>query len=95
MELFLEILGLAGDLIFWRDPPDGHRIEANIVALMAFSWFVELIEKPQYNKLIQENSSVRNVIGKMNIKKLKKSPMYEERKERKLKKVIQKQLAAG
>ncbi|MDO6658269.1 hypothetical protein [Anaerobacillus sp. 1_MG-2023] len=95
MELFLEILGLTGDLIFWRDPPDGQRIEANIAALMAYSWFVELIEKPQYNKLIQENSSVRYVIGKMNIKKLKKSPMYEDRKERKLKNVIQKQLASG
>ena len=95
MELFFEILALAGDLFWWGDPPDEQRIEANIAALMAYSWFVELVEKPQYNKLVQENTSVRYVIGKMNMKKLKRSPMYEERKERKLKKVLRKQLAVA
>ncbi|WP_165998563.1 hypothetical protein [Bacillus sp. Cs-700] len=95
MDLFLEILALAGDLFWWGDPPDEQRIEANIAALMAYSWFVELIEKPQYNKLVQENTSVRYVIGKMKMKKMKRSPMYEERKERKLKKTLQKQLAAA
>ncbi|PFG15138.1 hypothetical protein ATG70_3389 [Bacillus sp. es.036] len=91
----MEILALAGDLFWWADPPDEKRIEANIVALMAYGWFVELVEKPQYNKSVQENTSVRYVIGKMKMKKMKRSPMYEERKERKLKKVLQKQLAAA
>ncbi|WP_273851733.1 hypothetical protein [Guptibacillus spartinae] len=95
MELFLEILALAGDLFWWGDPPSDQRIEANIASLMAYSWFVELIEKPQYDKLVRENPSVRYVIGKMRMKKMKRSPMYEERKERKLKKEIQKQLAAS
>ncbi len=95
MELFLEILSLVGDLFWWGDAPDEQRIEANIAALMAYSWFVELVEKPQYNKLVQENTSVRYVIGKMSMKKMKRSPMYEERKERKLKKEIQKQLVAS
>ncbi|MCA0991283.1 hypothetical protein [Pseudalkalibacillus hwajinpoensis] len=92
MEVFLEFLALVGDLFWWGDPPDEQRIEANITALMAYSWFVELVEKPQYNKLVQENTSVRYVIGKMKMKKMKRSPMYEERKEKKLKKEIQKHL---
>ncbi|WP_226654616.1 hypothetical protein [Pseudalkalibacillus hwajinpoensis] len=95
MDLILEFLALASDFIWWGDPPDEQRIEANIVALMAYSWFVELIEKPQYDKLVRENPSVRYVIGKMKMKKMKRSPIYEERKERKLKKEIQKQMATS
>ncbi|MCA0170437.1 hypothetical protein [Bacillus sp. RAR_GA_16] len=95
MDLILEILALASEFIWWGDPPDEPRIEANIAALMAYSWFVELIEKPQYDKFVRENPSVRYVIGKMKMKKMKQSPMYEERKERKLKKEIQKQLVAS
>ncbi len=92
MEAIVELLGLVVEFIYWGEPPDEQRIEANIAALMAFSWFAELVEKPQYDKLVKENPSVRFVIGKMRMKKMKKSVMYEERKERKLKKVLNKQL---
>ncbi len=92
VEAIVELLGIVVEFIGWGEPPDGQRIEANIAALMSFSWFAELVEKPQYDKLVQENPSVRYVIGKMRMKKMKKSVMYEERKERKLKKVLNKQL---
>ncbi|MCA0987079.1 hypothetical protein [Guptibacillus algicola] len=95
MELLLEILANIGGIlgIGGGDAPDEEKIEENIVALMAFSWFTDLTKHPQGKPLIMKNESVRYVIGKMRVKKMKKSPMYEDRMARKLKKTMNKQLA--
>ncbi|WP_347548449.1 hypothetical protein ABFG93_13005 [Pseudalkalibacillus hwajinpoensis] len=92
MELFLELFSLIGDvfLSFGRESPDEQKIEKNIAALMAFSWFTELTKNPEYDQLIKKNDSVRNVIGKVRMERMEKSVMYEERKERRLKKELKK-----
>ncbi|WP_270180316.1 hypothetical protein [Alkalihalobacillus sp. CinArs1] len=95
MELFLEILANLGGIFGFGggEAPDEEKIEENIIALMAFAWFVDLTKMPEAKPLITKNESVRYVIGKMRVKKMKKSPMYEERMERKLKKEMNKQFA--
>ncbi|WP_377887472.1 hypothetical protein [Alkalihalobacillus sp. R86527] len=95
MELLFEILANLGGLfgLGGGNIPDEERIEENIVALMAFSWFTDLMKHPEGKPLIIKNESVRYVIGKMRVKKMKKSPMYEDRMARKLKKMMNKQLA--
>ncbi|KMM36691.1 hypothetical protein [Guptibacillus hwajinpoensis] len=93
MELIVEFLGFIGEVFFmFGDGPDEQRIEKNIAALMAFSWFAELRKNPEYEELIRKNDSVRYVIGKMRMKRMKNSTMYEERKERRLMKELEKQL---
>ncbi|TKD70679.1 hypothetical protein [Pseudalkalibacillus hwajinpoensis] len=93
MELLVEIFAFFGEMFFaFGEGPDEERIEANIVALMAFSWFQDLTKNPEYKELMKKNDSVRHVIGKMRVKKMKKSVMYEERKERRLMKDLHKQL---
>lgn len=95
MEVIVEFIGLIGEVFFmFGDGPDEQRIEENIVAMMAFSWFAELRKNPEYEELIRKNDSVRYVIGKMRMKRMKNSPMYEERKERRLMKELHKQLVA-
>ncbi|MBN8210300.1 hypothetical protein JI666_16220 [Bacillus sp. NTK071] len=93
MELIVEIFAFFGEVFFaFGEGPSEERIESNIAALMAFSWYQDLTKKPKYVELIRKNASVRHVIGKMRIKKMKKSVMYEERQERRLMKELHKQL---
>ncbi|NCU18046.1 hypothetical protein [Pallidibacillus pasinlerensis] len=54
--------------------PTEEEINENITLLLDFPWFKEIYEVEQFRKLIEDNETIRNHIGRTNVKRLKLYP---------------------
>ena len=68
-----------------------EEIEKNIKFLNKYEWFQSFLENKEHKKLIKENDDVRFIIGKINIKKMKRNT-YRNKYKKKLQVILQKSL---
>ena len=89
MSLVLEFLNLAVYLPFFK--PDEEDISRNINTLKKYEWFNKYYENEQYVQLMIHNKNVRKMIGCLNTKKIA-NPKYQSFYQKKLDKILQKQI---
>lgn len=91
MGILIELIGSIGTLIFssMKDVTE-EEINKNIEFLKQYKWFQAYIDNVQYNKLINENDKVRQLIGKINIEKMWRNS-YQNKYRKKLELMVQKQ----
>ena len=88
----LELIGSIGTLFtsFMKDVTD-EEIEKNIKFLNKYEWFQSYFDNEEHKKLISEDDDVRFIIGKINIKKMKRNS-YRNKTKKKLEVILQKNL---
>jgi len=93
LDSVLSLLGNIATMIFFsfKDITE-EEIENNIKYLEQEKWFQAYLNNDKYNKLIANNTTIRKVIGSININKMSK-PNYHKRQQIRVEKVINKQTA--
>lgn len=64
-----------------------EQISSNIHFLKRYSWFKKMLNNDDYNKLIVHDNDVRQLIGKLNNRKMKYS-FYQKRYRKKLQNIL-------
>ncbi|ENH97554.1 hypothetical protein J416_06068 [Gracilibacillus halophilus YIM-C55.5] len=93
MDLLLDVIMIALDMLTFSKVEE-KDIEKNIHHVKQYHWFQNLLEHETYRYLITHDSDVRQVIGKIKIKRLD-SPFYQEKIEKRLRKKLHKKSEHG